>query len=1094
MARRLLPLLLALCGSLLFGASALAAAPEAPEVTVQPHVPAVTAVVHGVLNPGATTPVEAGSYEFLYRQSKTECKGGSSAPRPPGVALGLEAEAVSETLTGLQPHTEYTVCLLARNGKGEATLGPAVSFTTTGFGLHRLAVAAVNKDGSPDTQAGSHPYSLTTTFVLNEWGRNEQGIEVGQGEGFLKEVVAQLPPGFVGDPNATPKCKYAEFINYSKCPNDSAVGITTVYLRIPKRDEIVWRQQPVFNMEPPPGVPAEFAFLVQNTVPVFLDSSVRTGEDYGITVRSPGISQAIAVFASKVTIWGVPAEASHNSLRGKECLYTANEVEELEEEAPGITPGEAEQEDPQLYRSLGNCAANVPAIPLLTNPTSCGTPRTATLSVSAWQEPVGPPIAPASLTASLPSLTGCEKLDFSPSIGVTPDGTQGSTPTGLNVDLHVPQESTQNPVGLGEADVKDTTVALPAGVQISPSASDGLQACSDAQIGYKGANPVSGVQEFTPEKPSCPDASKIANVHIKTPLLEEELVGSVYLAAPQNFTGPLENPFGSLIAMYLVAEAPIAGVLLKLPGEVTLCEQAGEAVAGDTCAAPGQIVTTFKNTPALPFTDAKLEFFGTDRAPLTTPQLCGAYGTESVFTPWSGTPPASPTTSFQITSGPGGAACADPAPFAPTLDSGTTNIQAGAFSALDTTFSREDGQQALRSVTLHYPPGVSGLLTGVKLCAEAQANAGTCGPESEIGETIVSVGLGNDPFTVTGGKAYITEKYDGAPFGLSIVNPAKAGPFDLQEGRPVVVRAKIEINPINAALTVTTDPSGEHAIPSMIEGIPLQIKHVNVTVNRPGFTFNPTNCDAMAITGTINSAEGASAPVSIPFQVTNCAVLKFEPKFTVSTAGKTSRKQGASLNVKLNYPSDSLGKDANIAKVKVDLPKQLPSRLTTLQKACTAAQFEANPAGCPAASIVGHAIANTPLIPVPLTGPAYFVSYGGAKFPELVMVLQGYGVTLDLHGETFISKAGITSSTFHTVPDAPVGSFELTLPQGPDSALAANGNLCKSKLAMPTLFVAQNGAEIHESTKITATGCPNVKKAKAKSKKHKKAKSKAKKK
>ena len=377
-------------------------------------------------------------------------------------------------------------------------------------------------------------------------------------------------------------------------------------------------------------------------------------------------------------------------------------------------------------------------------------------------------------------------------------------------------------------------------------------------------------------------------------------------------------------------------------------------------------------------------------------------------------------------------------------------------------------------MTLHYPAGFSGLLSGVKLCGEEQANAGTCGAESEIGETIVSVGLGNDPFNVTGGKVYITGPYHGAPFGLSIVNPAKAGPFDLQEGRPVVVRAKIEVDPHTAALTVTTDPPGSpHAIPTMIDGIPLQIKHVNVNVNRPDFTFNPTNCEKTEITGTIESSEGASSPVSDPFQVTNCAVLKFAPKFAVSTSAKTSRTDGASLHVGLAYP-DGPGQ-ANIKQVKVELPKQLPSRLTTLQKACTAAQFDANPAGCPAASLIGHAKAITPLIPVALEGPAYFVSNGGEAFPNLIVVLQGYGVTIDFVGDTFISKAGITSSTFKTVPDAPVGSFELTLPEGPYSALTTDGNLCTSKLSMPTEFIAQNGLVLHQSTKIAVTGCAKTK-------------------
>jgi hypothetical protein len=946
------------------------------------------------------------------------------------------------------------------------------------FGLQRFALSARNENGTPDIQAGSHPWALTNTFVLKLEG------------GRLRDLKLELPPGFVGDPNATPHCTYQQFVKISQeqneCPNETAIGLSSTYIAYPEEPEIMgFTTDAVYNLVPPAGVAAEFGFIVAGVTPVFLDTGVRTGSDYGLTTTVPNISQAVVVGASKVTIWGVPANPAHNPWRGQCVKNGLGANRSFEEVGHGLREGEDEIEGPLGFRgssaiaeSDGECATQTPEIPLLTNPTSCGTPRIATESVDDWGEP-GNFSGARTRTVSLPEIAGCEKLDFSPTVNVTPDGTAGSTPTGLTVGLHVPQESTENPKGLAESDVRDTTVTLPEGVVLSPSASDGQQACSISQIGYTGMKELDptkepGVQtpQFTPNIPSCPNASKVANVHIKTPLLEHELVGSVYLASPQNFAGPLENPFGTLVSLYLVAEEPIAGVLVKIAGKVIPSPQTG------------QLVSVFENTPALPFSDLKFEFFGTDRAPLTTPAQCGTYTTNASFEPWSGIPPVNTDSSFQINSGPqvqGPAGpvlsgCSNPLPFAPTLESGTTNIDAGAFSTLDTTFSREDGQQNLTSIELHYPNGISGLLEGVKLCGEAQANAGTCGPESEIGETTISVGLGNDPFNVTGGKIYITEKYDGASFGLSIVNPAKAGPFVLQEGRPVVVRAKVEVNPITAALTIVTDPPGSaHAIPTMIDGIPLQVKHVNATVNRPGFTFNPTNCAASHITGIVKSAEGASSPVSVPFQVTNCASLKFEPKFAVSTSGKTSRKNGASLHVNLSYPPGAIGKDANIGKIKVDLPRQLPSRLTTLQKACTSAQFEANPAGCPADSRVGQAKAITPLIPVPLEGPAYFVSYGGAKFPELVMVLQGYGVTLDVHGETFISKAGITSSTFNTIPDAPVGSFELTLPEGPDSALAANGNLCTSKLAMPTAFVAQDGAEIHESTPIEVTGCkPSV--------------------
>ncbi len=838
------------------------------------------------------------------------------------------------------------------------------------------------------------------------------------------------------------------------CPDDTAVGVENGYVVAGSSEQhVLTVSTSVYNIEPSPGIAAELGFRFDEIVPILLDVSVRTGGDYGLTVKVPNITEAAEVYGNTATVWGVPAEPIHDPLRGK-CLF--------KDEREGLYT---------TYESTGqSCPANVAVKPFLTNPTSCGVPRTATLSVDSWENPG----SFVSLPTALPELSGCEKLDFSPTIEAQPDGTAGSTPTGLNVHLHVPQEATLNPTGLAEADVKDTTVTLPAGVQLSPSAADGLLACSQLKgreepqkEALEERHEITGINLETRQPANCPNASKVANVKIKTPLLGGELEGAVYLAAPQNFAGLPENPFSSLIALYLVAEEPVTGVLVKLAGRVSPNPETG------------QLTTTFENTPQLPFSDLELEFYGTDRAPLATPALCGRYTTETSFVPWSAPesgPPATPSSSFQIASGPNASPCSwvggAPLPFSPSMESGTTNINAGSFSPLTTTLSREDGQQSIQQVTLHYPAGLSGLLSGVKLCGEEQANAGTCGPESEIGETIVSVGLGNDPFSVMGGKVYITGPYEGAPFGLSIVNPAKAGPFDLQEGRPVVVRAKIEVDPHTAALSVTTNSAAQgYAIPSIIEGILLQIKHVNVNITRSGFTFNPTSCSPTQVTGSINSAEGASSPVSIPFQVTNCASLKFAPQFKVSTSGKTSKADGASLTTTVSEPAGSLGTQANITRVKVELPKALPSRLTTLQKACTAAQFELNPANCPAESDIGYAVVHTPLIPVPLEGPAIFVSHGGETFPTLTMVLQGYGVKIDLVGTTFISKSGITSTTFKTVPDQPFNTFELTLPEKQYSALAANGNLCNQKLVMPTEFIGQNGLEIHESTPIAVEGC-----------------------
>jgi hypothetical protein len=925
------------------------------------------------------------------------------------------------------------------------------------FGFEDYQLVPENVGGSIDVQAGSHPFQLTNIVTLNSQTPDSKGKP--RSFGLPKDAVAELPSGFIGNPTPFTQCTDAQFAKEgellttptNECPSSSAIGVATLTFNEPYRDHPLLETitAPIFNMVPRVGEPARFGFKVDGIVPVFLDTSVRTGGDYGVTVTSSDIRQIAWLLSSKLTFWGVPGDPRHDRQRGWACL----------------------QESPAC-QSTG--ATSPP--PFLAMPTSCEQPFQTTLRGDTWSAEGKPSEQAEPVTYTLPEkIDGCNHLPFEPSVKVTPDGTAASSPTGLNVDVHVPQTAVLNAEGLAESAVRGISVALPEGVAVNPSGGDGLQACSETQIGFTGVEAGGGVGRdlFTPTLPEplqpgvnfCPDASKIATIEISTPLLPpgQHVKGFVYLAA-QN-----ENPFGSLIALYLVAKDPVSGFVFKAAGETHLTES-------------GQIIGTFKNNPQLAFEDAELHFFGGERAPLATPARCGPYTTNATFTPWSGNEPVNSSSTFNITSGPNGSPCPGATlPFSPSLTGGTTNINAGSFSALTTTIGREDGQQDMQSVTLHMPPGLSGLLSGVKLCPETQANEGTCGPESLIGETTVSAGVGSDPVSVKGGRVYITEKYAGAPFGLSVVNPVKAGPFDLERDTSnpaqnppcdcVVVRAKIEVDPHTAALTVTTDPSGPHAIPHLIDGIPVQIRKVNVLVNRPGFTFNPTNCSSLSLTGTIASDEGASSPVSVPFQATNCATLKFAPKYSFSTSGKTSKAKGASLHFRLDYPKAPFGSQANISKVKVNLPRQLPSRLTTLQKACTATQFKANPAGCPVASIVGHAKAVTPLLPVPLEGPAYFVSNGGEAFPNLIMVLQGYGVTVDLVGDTFINKAGITSSTFKTVPDAPVGSFELTLPEGKFSALAALGNLCKSKLRMPTAFVAQNGATIHQSTKVRVTGC-----------------------
>jgi hypothetical protein len=906
-----------------------------------------------------------------------------------------------------------------------------ISESPTPFGVEAYEFTPEAANGSLDTQAGSHPFQLTTTMVLNagaENGNEKLGEVISPA--LPKDLHFALPVGLVGNPTSFPRCSEALFYKET-CPAESQLGVEVLTVGSPLEATVT---KGLYNLPPAHGEPARFGFHVVG-IPVFLDTAVRTGKDYGVTVSSDNITELAQFVSSQTTFWGVPSDPRHDRSRveassNNYCLY-------------------------ESVLSPASCPRDTATAPFLTLPTSCGGAFASTVEGDSWSAPgvSSQRMAPVSYElhnqASLVpiALDGCEGLNFEPSIKVTPDGEAGSSPSGLTVDVHVPQSSILIPNGLAESNLKGITVALSEGLTLNPAAADGLAACSQEEVGLS-----------SDSEPSCPDSSKIGTVTIKTPLLPNSLKGFVYLASPQNFAGFPENPFSSLVAMYVAARDPVSGVLVKLAGKVSL---------GET----GQITTTFEDNPQLPFEDAELEFFGGERAPLASPARCGSYTTSASFTPWSGNAAVPSSSTFKIASGPNGSACPGAAlPFSPLLHSSSANIQAGGFTPFTTTFSREDGQQNLQGLGLHLPAGLSGLLTSVELCPEANANAGTSRPGSLTSETIVSVGLGGDPFSVTGGKVYITEKYEGAPFGLSIVNPAKAGPFDLQEGRPVIVRAKIEVNPLTAALTITTDDAGPHRIPTIIDGIPLQIKHVNVTIDRPGFTFNPTDCNPLKITGTIDGAEGTSANVEVPFRVTNCAALPFKPSFKVSTSGKTSKLNGASLNVKLTYPQSG---EANIHYVHVQLPQSLPARLTTLQQACTEAEFNANPATCPSASVVGYAKAITPILPVPLQGPAYFVSHGGAAFPELILVLQGYGITIDLAGETNI-KHGVTSSTFAHVPDAPVSSFDLNLPQGKFSALAANGNLCAQKLVMPTEFVAQNGAVLTQNTHIGVEGCSNT--------------------
>jgi uncharacterized repeat protein (TIGR01451 family) len=921
------------------------------------------------------------------------------------------------------PASVTNLVSVSGGGAPEATRATPTAISSTpatfGFAPGSTAIALSN------AQAGGHP-DLTATLAYNTVGN---GLLAGD----PKDSGAILPPGFVGDLADTPKCPIAQFSQIEegsdvplRCSLSTQIG--TAAVNVTNGEVFRGRETvPVFNVTTNPGEIAKLGFSIegygiQGTV------SLRPG-NYGVrTLFQNILDNDLEVAGISLTIWGVPADPSHDLMRGRVCAYT---------------PGSCEYDNAtevSLHPPNGQSSTSLPT-PYLTAPTDCtGEPLQATLEADSWQEP-GRNVTDS---LSVGPLMGCGLLEFAPAITASPDTARADTPAGFTFGVQMGQEGLVNEAVNSESDIQGTTVTLPEGVVINPGQANGLGACQLSQAHIEEEGP-----------PSCPSNSKVGQVAIETPVLRNKLEGNVYVLQ--------SNPPD--VKLLVAPEDPQDGLYVKFVGNVHLDEKTG------------RLTTTFEGTPQLPFSNLKLSFSGGAQAALATPVECGEYTTNTVFAPWSApyVAEAFPSSTFAITEGPDGSACpSSPAPFAPSLDAGSTTDQAGGFTDFSLLLTRADGQQRISTLQFKTPEGLLGMISKVPLCGEPEAANGNCPAASQIGHTVVEAGPGPYPLVVPQpgqppAPIYLTGSYDGAPYGLSIVVPLVVGPFNLGT---IVTRARIEVDPHTSQLTVTTDP-----LPPIIHGVPSDLRTINAVIDRPGFMFNPTNCSPMSFSGTATSTEGASAPISTHFQVGSCRSLKFKPDLKVSTSGKTSRANGASLDAKLIYPTTPLGNNqassqSNIARVKVELPKRLPSRLKTLQKACVAATFEANPANCPAASVVGHAKAVTPVLPVPLTGPAYFVSHGGEAFPSLVVVLQGYGVTVDLVGSTFISKHGITSSTFKTVPDVPVSSFELDLPEGANSALAAPHDLCKGKLAIPTEFVAQDGAVIHQSTKIAVTGCP----------------------
>jgi hypothetical protein len=961
---------------------------------------------------------------------------------------------------------------------------------------HPFAIVPGSFSFVPSTlQAGAHS-DWVTSFAFEPEG------EGGTTYNDARNITVELPAGFDASDTAAPTCSQAQLLginypvgegNLSECPLSSQVG--TIEVEIFPNGGATSPEQlivPVYNMEVTSfGLTAELGYKTVAFTGL-LQIGVRP-QDEGLTSSTFNIPKIGEVHKVSVTIWGVPAAPEHDALRGAICGDQG--------EVPPVCRNEYGFPQP----------ANIQAKPFLANPTSCGMFE-AKMQAESWEESGVPGDLPTKASDMVGPITECERIPFEPSIEAQPSTRSAESPTGLEVSLVVPQ-TWENQFTVATSNLKNAKVTLPEGMTANPGLAEGLGACTPAQYASETSGSLPGE--------GCPAESKIGSIEIETPLLAEKIPGAIYIATPyDNPFGEPEHPGGSLLALYVVAKDPARGLLIKVAGKIT------------PNPVTGQLVTTFDENPQQPFSKFTLKFRPGATAPLISPPTCGSYNVQAELSPWAapGEPSFVSSQPFQITSGAHEGACPSGGvpPWHPQVISGTDNNAGSTYSPFYLRILREDGEQEITRFSTTLPPGLTGNLSGIPFCPDADIEAarGTTGQEqeehpscpaaSEIGHTLVGAGVGS-VLAQNPGKIYLAGPYNGAPLSIVSITSAKVGPFDLGT---VVIRFALDINPVTAQVEVSGTQS--EAIPHIIRGIVVHVREIRVYMDREKFIINPTNCSPLTITNTIDGAganfadpsDQVPATVNTRFEAADCSSLQFKPEFSVSTSAKTSRTDGASLAVKLTVPG-ALGTQANISRVKVELPEQLPSRLPTLQKACTAAQFETNPAGCPPASIIGHAKAITPILPVPLEGPAYFVSHGGEGWPSLVVVLQGYGFTIDLVGTTFISKSGVTSSTFKTVPDQPVTSFELTLPEGPYSALTALGNLCSATttatvkkkvtvkihghrktitrkvkktepatLQMPTEFVGQNGAEIKQDTPITVTGCPKAAPAKKATKKH----------
>ncbi len=920
----------------------------------------------------------------------------SSACAPEAIPPADPAQRVTAELFGLSSDTEYRYRFIATTNS-KTVEGPGGVFHT--FGIEAFTIEALDAASDPDSAAGSHPYELVTRITLPHG--QVKGID--GAAALAKDILAELPPGLIGNPTAADQC-ITRLAEEDKCSGDSQVGL--LHLRSAGEAPNTFDSQ-IYNMTPAMGQAARLGGEVNLSTNAYIGAGVRTGDDYGINAGSLNLPTLTNPFEFEIRLWGVPSSPIHDPER------RCGEVEGC-----SVTPG-------------------TPEIAFLRNPTQCGGPLEARLEVESYN-------APGLLfhrTFAMPAITGCDELVFEPTLQVRTTSETADSPTGLDVDLHVPQN--EDPDELATPDLRDAVVKLPPGLTLNPSSAAGLESCTSAQIGL--TTPVGTSPIHTTAAPAaCPEAAKIGTVEVDTPLLDHPLAGGVFVATPY------DNPFNSLLAIYIAVNDPESGVVIKLAGQVQI-------------GAEGQLTTTFEENPQLPFEDFKLDFFGGPRAALKTPAVCGTYTSTSTLTPWSAPesgPPVTSSESHQINTAPGGGNCptsVDQLPNNPSFEAGSESPLAGAFTPFVLNLKREDGSQQFSSLTVTPPPGLLGKLAGVPYCPDPalavaagktgieERGASSCPAASEVGIVNVGAGAGPSPYFVQG-RAYLAGPYKGAPLSLAIITPAVAGPYDLGT---VVVRSALEVDPFTAQITVKSDP-----IPTELKGIPLDVRSIAVKMNRSKFTLNPTNCEAMSVGGSVTSSLGQTATLSNRFQVGNCKKLGFRPKLKIGLKGGTKRNRYPALKAVLTYPKK--GAYANIARAQVGLPPAEFLEQGHIGTVCTRPQLAA--AQCPAASVYGRAKAWSPLLDKPLKGPVYLGTGFGHTLPDLVAELNGQ-IRVLVHARIDTTKQKGLRSTFEVIPDAPVSRFVLEMKGGKKGLLVNSENLCRKTHRANARFVAQNGRQ-----------------------------------